>query len=146
MKDVRFPLTVYYDASCPMCASEMHALRDAEGKDGMRLVDCSTSDFDDSLCDGVTREAMMTRLHARDADGRWLVAMDVYEAVYGAAGLRTAAKLWGNRSLRPFLDRAYLWVARNRQLLSRLGANRLMRWLMPIPRKVPGAGRSRSRA
>ncbi|MGH8708427.1 MAG: hypothetical protein ACREVD_10260, partial [Burkholderiales bacterium] len=72
--------------------------------------------------------------------------MDAYEAVYGAAGLRTAAKLWGNRLLRPLLDRAYLWVARNRQLLSRLGANRLMRWLMPIPRKVPGAGRSRSRA
>lgn len=132
MKDgVRFPLTVYYDASCPMCANEMHALRDAEGGRKLLLVDCSAHDFDESPfgAEGVTRDAMMTRLHARDAEGRWLVAMDVYEAVYGAAGFAKTSKLWGNPWLRPVLGRVYAWVARHRQTLSRLGADRLMRWM-----------------
>lgn len=123
---VRFPLTVYYDASCPMCASEMHALRDAEGGGRLRLVDCSAPDFDAGACaEGMTRDAMMTRLHARDATGRWLMAMDAYEALYRAAGYRRIARLWGSRFLRPILGRGYLWVARNRNAISRLGLHRL---------------------
>ena len=116
-------LIVYYDASCPMCASEMHALRDAaEGR--LQLIDCSTA------CDGDAREAMMTKLHAREESGRWLVALDAYEAVYRAAGCDRIAKLWGARFLRPILDPVYLWVARNRNAISRLGVHRLFGWML----------------
>ena len=125
---VRFPLTVFYDASCPLCANEMHALkaRDAGGK--LELVDCSSCDFDETVLAGTPyrRRDLMTLIHARDAHGRWLVGTEVFEVVYGVAGLNKLAALWS----RPFFSRIYPWIARNRQVLSRLGGAAAMRLAM----------------
>jgi predicted DCC family thiol-disulfide oxidoreductase YuxK len=116
MSALRFPLTVFYDASCPLCAKEMHALkeRDADGK--LELVDCSAEDFDEAVLSGtmVKRSHLMTYLHARDAHGRWLVGVDAFREIYGAAGLPRLGRAWLH------LRRVYPWIARNRQLLSRL--------------------------
>jgi predicted DCC family thiol-disulfide oxidoreductase YuxK len=124
---VVFPLTIYYDASCPLCAGEMHALkaRDRAGK--LILVDCSSAGFVDAVAAcGVTRSDMMAFIHARDAEGRWLRGVAVFEHAYAAAGLTTMARLWRHRMLRPIWDRAYPWVARHRQRLSRLGLPHLV--------------------
>jgi predicted DCC family thiol-disulfide oxidoreductase YuxK len=125
---VRYPLTVFYDASCPLCATEMHALRELDPEGRIELVDCSASDFDESVLAGmpITRADLMQRIHARDARGRWRVGLDAFEAVYRAAGLERAARLWGNGRWRPLFDRLYPWIARNRQLLSRLGLHRIV--------------------
>jgi len=122
------PLTVYYDKSCPLCATEMHALRDMDWRGRLKLVDCSVPEFQDphAAQQGVTREQMMERIHVRDPEGRWLVGIDAFEAVYASAGLQGAARFWGNPRWRPLLDRIYPWVARNRQFLSRLGLHRLV--------------------
>jgi len=124
----RGPLTVYYDASCPMCAEEMHALRDAAGEGGLVLVDCSARDFDGTGCErqGVTRADMMSLLHAQDGEGRWLVALDAFEAVYRRAGFTRAANVWGTPWLRPVLTPLYRCIARHRQALSRVGVHRLL--------------------
>ena len=37
---ITFPLTVFYDASCPLCASEMHALAARDREARLVLVDC----------------------------------------------------------------------------------------------------------
>ena len=136
------PLTVYYDRSCPLCATEMDVLHDLDWRGRLRLVDCSAPGFDDSATakEGFTREAMMTRLHARDPEGKWLVGLDAFEAVYGAAGLDKAASFWGNRKLRPVMDRIYPWIARYRQPLSRLGLHRV------VGAVLARAGRGRYRA
>ena len=41
------PLTVYYDKSCPMCATEMQVIRGLDWRGRLKLVDCSAADFDD---------------------------------------------------------------------------------------------------
>ena len=68
----------------------------------------------------------MTRLHARDPEGKWLKGLDAFEAVYASAGLKGAARFWGDRRLRPLLERIYPVMARYRQLLSRLGLHRVV--------------------
>ena len=129
MKSVRYPLTVFYDASCPMCADEMLTLKQRDRGARLELVDCSAPGFDHDVLagTGITRRDLMERIHARDAHGRWLVAVDAIEAAYRAAGLERAARIWGAPGLRPLLDPLYRWVARRRQLLSRLGAGGLVR-------------------
>jgi predicted DCC family thiol-disulfide oxidoreductase YuxK len=115
-RPVHYPLTVFYDASCPMCATEMNALkaRDREGR--LELVDCSAPQFDEDalLGDGLRRRDLMELIHARDAHGRWFVGTEVFELAYAAAGPR----------------RLYPWVTRHHQVLSRLGFNRVMRLLL----------------
>lgn len=129
---LRYPLTVFYDASCPLCASEMHALkaRDCHGR--IELVDCSSPGFSDAglIAMGVTREKLMKRIHAHDAYGRWLVGVECFEAVYRAAGLEGAARVWGSRRLRRVFDRLYPWIADHRQALSRLGLHVLVRYVL----------------
>ena len=129
MKAIRYPLTVFYDASCPMCANEIVALQERDRGARLEIVDCSAPDFDKDVLagTGITRTELMTRIHARDAHGRWLVALDAIEAAYRAVGLEQAAQFWGSRRMRPLLDPLYRWVARRRQALSRLGAGGLVR-------------------
>lgn len=129
---VQYPLTVFYDASCPMCASEMHAIKTLDAHGRIELVDCSAAAFDEGALarGGYCRADAMSLIHARDGDGRWLVGVDVFEAAYRAAGLETIARFWGNRRLRPIIERLYPWVARHRQRLSGLGLNFLVRLVM----------------
>lgn len=120
-RPIRYPLTVFYDASCPMCASEMDFLRARDAARRLELVDCSAADFSDEglRAEGKSRAAFMARLHARDAHGQWLAGPDAFEAIYRAVGLEGTARIWGSRRLRPLVDRAYHWIAANRQTLSR---------------------------
>jgi len=134
-RPIAYPLTVYYDASCPLCATEMHALRERDDSGRLELVDCSAADFDDAglLASGVNRDKLMTLIHARDAYGRWLIGPDCFAAVYAAAGLKRPAALWSNPRVQPLWKRLYPWIARNRQRLSRLGAHRLLARIIPKP-------------
>lgn len=129
-----YPLTIYYDAACPLCAKEMHALRDYDRERRLRLVDCSAANFSDADAqrEGVSRADMLRLIRARDAAGRWFVGVDVFVLAYRAAGIETVASLWEWRWLRPIWDRLYPWIARYRMPLSRFGItgpfNRLVRW------------------
>jgi predicted DCC family thiol-disulfide oxidoreductase YuxK len=46
MQPTDYPLTIYYDASCPLCATEMHALKRNDAAGVLELVDCSAPEFD----------------------------------------------------------------------------------------------------
>jgi len=138
-------LTIYYDASCPLCATEMHALQRYGGEARLRLLDCSAADFDDAgvAALGLTRDELMRCIHACDDSGRWLRGVEVFERAYRVAGLENVARVWGNRWLRPLWDRAYPWVARHRMLLSRLHLNAAFGWLIAhVARRAQRRARS----
>ena len=132
------PLTVYYDKSCPMCATEMHVIEKLDWRGRLKLVDCSSPDFDAGAeaKEGVTREAMMTKLHARDPEGKWLTGLDAFEAVYASAGLTGAARFWSDPRVRRILDPVYPIMARYRQPLSKLGMHRVVGALMRAAERV----------
>lgn len=127
-----WPLVIYYDASCPLCREEMHALKAHDGAGRLQLLDASAPGFSDEwlLAAGIRHEALMRLIHARDAEGRWFVGVDVFELAYGAAGLHGVAALWAHPRLRPLWEALYPWVARFRQPLSWLRLNRAYGWLV----------------
>lgn len=119
---VAWPLTVFVDAGCPLCAAEVAVLvpRDTAGL--LRFADCALYPDDATLQSaGLTRADLLRALHARDAGGQWLRGIDVFAAAYGAAGLRWQAWLLKRPRLRPLFDAIYRWVAPRRALLARWG-------------------------
>lgn len=130
--DTTWPLTIYYDASCPMCRAELHGLKARDHDGRLRLVDCSAPGFHDPhlAAAGISVDTAMAHIQARDADGRWFDGVGVFERAYAGAGLAWVARLLGLRWLRPVLDRAYPVVARNRGWLSKLGLAPLLGWAM----------------
>lgn len=132
MNAVAWPLTIYYDRSCPLCREEMHALVENDREGRLALVDASPPGFDDPALApaGLDQAALMRLIHARDAGGRWYRGVEVFELAYAAAGLVSMARLWAHPRLRPLWDRLYPWVARLRQPLSKLRLNRAYGWFV----------------
>ena len=118
-QNIQFPLTIYYDASCPLCASEMHTIKETDFENKLILVDCSNQAFNEPEFCPTTKEAMMERIHAQDAAGNWFKGVDVFAAAYGAAGFNNLAAFWGSKFFRPVLTRAYPFIADNRHWLSK---------------------------
>lgn len=129
---VCWPLTIYYDRSCPLCAQEMHALIAHDTRGQLRLIDSSVVDFcdTDAVVAGVSALQMSELIHARDDAGNWYRGVDVFVLAYQAAGLTLIARIWEFAPLRPLMDRLYPWVARNRMRLSRFGMARAYGWLV----------------
>jgi predicted DCC family thiol-disulfide oxidoreductase YuxK len=132
MSAVGWPLRIYYDASCPLCRQEMHALVEHDAQRRIELADCSAPDFDDAplRAQGVTSRDMLTILHAQDANGVWYRGVAVFVLAYDAVGLHSMASMWAHPWLRPIWDWIYPWFARNRMALSRFGSARLYGWLV----------------
>lgn len=117
--NITYPLTIYYDAACPICASEMHTLKETDTHNKLILVDCSADSFNEPASCPVNRAAMMARIHAVDAKGQWIKGVDVFAIAYTASGFKTLGKIWGSKTLNPLLSRAYPWIADNRYWLSK---------------------------
>lgn len=130
--NIAYPIRIYYDASCPLCRTEMSTLKDYDVKQRLQLVDCSPLDFSDTFAQqaGYGRQAMMRLIHARDANGTWLIGVSVFEAAYGATGITGMEKMWANPLLRPIWDRIYPWIADNRMYLSKLGVTKIFGWMV----------------
>jgi predicted DCC family thiol-disulfide oxidoreductase YuxK len=119
----QYPLTVYFDASCRLCSSEIQAIKLHDTNGNLVLIDCSAADFDDGLfrVEGITREEMMESLHVRDSQGKWFKGVSSFELIYRTVGMPGMAGLWGGRLTRPLTEAVYPWIVSHRQSLSKLG-------------------------
>jgi predicted DCC family thiol-disulfide oxidoreductase YuxK len=131
MRPIAYPITIYYDASCPICEREIRLLKEFDRENKIELVDCSPLSYAGEA--EFSRESMMRLIHAKTDDGQWLIGAPVFAAAYAASGIPSMAKLWGASGLQPFWRFAYPRIANNRQLISQLGLthlfDRFVRWL-----------------
>jgi predicted DCC family thiol-disulfide oxidoreductase YuxK len=123
MNQQNFPLTVFYDASCPVCRLEMHALRERDlalhaQEPQLHLVDMSAPGFDPTPY-GASLAQMNALIHAVQPDGSLVVGVDVFRLAYGAVGMGRWVAPVGWRWLRPAVDAAYALFAKNRYGISR---------------------------
>ena len=133
--NIIYPLTIYYDASCPLCATEMHTIKETDFDNKLILVDCSSDEFSEPAFCPTDKVTMMERIHAQDATGAWIKGVDVFAAAYNAAGFKQLGSVWGSATLKPLLSRIYPFIADNRQWLSRTPLpyllNKLLRTCAP---------------
>ena len=108
-----WPLTLYHDGDCPLCAREIAFLRRQSTGGKLILVDISADDFDAGAL-GFTVEQLRSCLHGRFASGHWVTGLDATLWSWRAAGLGhwVAPLTWP--ALRPLLELAYRLFCRLR--------------------------------
>ena len=79
--DVLYPLTVYYDGSCPVCSREIDRYRTLSQSDRLHFVDISAASFD-AVALGLDPSALMKAMHARDAGGRLYLGVEAFRALW----------------------------------------------------------------
>ncbi len=124
-----FPLTLFYDGGCPLCAFEMDNLRrraNVVGGVGVNgaaaplvFVDISHPNFDPSICSASPAQ-MMTAIHGMRPDSTLVVGVPALRLAYQAVGLGALVAPTGWRWLAPIFDWLYALLARYRQPISRL--------------------------
>ena len=119
----RPPVTLYHDGHCPLCQREVEWLSRHPRRARVRLVDIQAADFDPQAL-GTRFEAMMGKLHLRDAEGRWFIGMDASRALYAVLGYRRLVWLSCLPGVAAALDAGYRGFARRRVRLGRWLAKR----------------------
>lgn len=112
-KKTHWPLTLYFDGDCPLCAREIHMLSRHAPPARLVLVDISRAEFDARAL-GFSLEQMQDSLHARFDDGRWLTGLDATLWSWRAAGLGKWAAPLAWRPIRPLFTLGYRLFCRLR--------------------------------
>ena len=121
MTTATYPLTLLYDAQCPVCALEMDHLRERCTDGRLRFVDISQPGFDASV-HGLTHAAIDAEIHGIRADGSVLKGIEVLRLAYAAAGLGWVLRPTGWTPLKPAFDWGYRVFARHRRRISTAAA------------------------
>lgn len=74
-KNAQWPLTLYFDGACPLCAQRNKTVARQSLTGPASFVDISEDGFDASAV-GFSLEAMQSSLHARFSDGDWVMGLD----------------------------------------------------------------------
>ncbi|MET0334943.1 MAG: DUF393 domain-containing protein [Rhizobacter sp.] len=116
-----YPLTLLYDAACPVCALEMDHLRERNQAGRLAFIDISVPGFDPTPY-GATLAEMNAEIHGLRADGELMRGVQVLRLAYEAVGLGWVMRPVGWGPLRGVLEAAYRVFARHRQPISRAAA------------------------
>ena len=116
--NANYPLTLFYDGNCPVCALEMDHLRERDSAGRLVLVDLSAPGFD-AARNGFALVDLDAAIHAVRPDGSVVRGMAVLRLAYAAAGLGWLLRPTRSAALRPAFDAAYRVFARHRKPISR---------------------------
>lgn len=112
MNDGNFPLTLFYDASCPLCRREIEYLAARDALRRLVPVDVSRPDFDNDT--GVALGTLMSVMHGRRPDGQLLRGAEVFRLAYEAAGLGWVAAALSWPPAAPFWSIFFRVIGRHR--------------------------------
>ena len=116
--NIQWPLTLFHDAACPLCAREIMFLRKYSDPTRLILVDISAAGFNAEEQTGRSLEALQAKLHGHDASGQWFTGLDATQASWLAGGFAKIAWLLGWAPLRWLLLPCYRLFAISRPSLN----------------------------
>ena len=98
-----FPLQVFYDGSCLVCATEVerYGRKDRDGR--LILVDISVPGFDPAPF-GISLAEFMFQMHVIDRSGRVFRGVEAFWAIWQAFPTSTLLGLCGNLIMLPLVN------------------------------------------
>ena len=111
-----YPLTVFYDGACPICAREMALMKRLDRTQRLTLLDFSLAGFAAPADLAVTDLSAV--IHAQWADGTVITGVEVFRAIWEATGLGFLSRLSRLPLVASLMAMAYGWFARNRLWLT----------------------------
>ena len=112
------PLTVLYDAACPLCRREIAVYRGLRSDTPLCFADVSADDT--ALPPGTTRAQLLARFHVRRADGQLLSGAAAFLALWSELpGWRWLARVGRLPGAAWVMERVYRLFLRMRPLLQR---------------------------
>ncbi|QDV79199.1 thiol-disulfide oxidoreductase DCC family protein [Botrimarina mediterranea] len=112
-----YEVEVFFDGDCPLCRREIAMIRRWDKRDRVRFTDIAAAGFE-AAAYGVTQARLMAEIHGRDAQGNWLVGVEVFRRLYAAVGCGWIVSVTRWPVIRPALDVAYRLFARQRLRLT----------------------------
>ena len=112
-------LTIFYDATCPLCATEMDHLQRTDVHHAIAFENIYADDFT-SRFPSIDRQEADRILHGQLADGEVITGLNVTHRAWCLVGKRRWVAILRWPMVAPIADRAYLFFARHRQRISRL--------------------------
>ncbi len=101
--------TLYYDGACPLCSAEIGKL-ERLSKGRIELVDIHA--LEPGACE-IDRDQLLSRLHLKTADGRWIIGLSANVRAWRHTPLRHLWRMLEWPLIRPFSHRAYeFWLRR----------------------------------
>lgn len=119
MHKLRYPLTLFFDGTCPLCAAEMRQLRALDTAGRLCFADIYDEDFVARYPHIDVSEADRY-LHGEFADGSMIYGLDVTCCAWRAVGRKPWLVILRWPLICWFADIAYRLFARNRYAISYL--------------------------
>jgi len=110
-------MIVFYDASCPLCSTEMQQLKQADKHDQISLEDINTAGFEARFTH-IKREDARAFLHGQKNSGEMLYGLDVTFTAWDLVGKHTWLKVFKLPGIRFIADLAYWLFAKYRMPIS----------------------------
>lgn len=99
----RFPLRIFYDGACRVCAREVEHYSRSDHAGRLLPVDISAPEFDPTPL-GISRDELMYQMHAVDAAGRVYRNVEAFWAIWQAFPAATGYGLLGRLVTQPLLN------------------------------------------
>lgn len=115
-----FPLEIFYDGDCLVCATEIEHYRQRNPLQRLRFIDIRSADFQPADY-GKTQDEFMARIHVRDQQGQFYTGVEafllIWQAYPGGSPYRLLAAVIGLPGINLLARGGYRIFARYRHLL-----------------------------